>query len=76
MAVTRERRKGVGEGESEQSMTKMRNWGYLRHRWVTAELRDMSVTGIALENKGFTGGGECLDASRGWEREKGWGRAL
>ena len=55
----------TSEVESEELKVKSRKSRYVRHRWVEAELRDTSATGIALGNEGFTCGEECLDASRG-----------
>ena len=47
----------MGEGKFDPIVTKTKKLRYLRHRWVVAELRDTSVTGIALGNEGFAGGG-------------------
>ena len=64
-------REGAGEGESEQSMTKMRNRRYLKARGTTAELRVASTTRIVLGEGEFAGGGELLDAGRGKGRRRG-----
>ena len=66
-------KEGAGEDESRQLKIKSRKSRYLRHRWVTVELRDTSVTGIALGNEGFAAGGGKLKRGRRKERGRGSG---
>ena len=62
-------RECAGEGESEQSMTKMRNRRYLKARGTTVELRVASTTRIVLGKGEFTGGGELRAANGEGQRE-------
>ena len=61
----------MGEGESDQNVTKNKIWRYPRARWITAELRDSSAMGIEARVREIAGDGELLE--RGREKGEGMG---
>ena len=72
-AIWRER-EGAGEVESERMKVKSKNVGYLRHRWVAAELLDTSASSLGRRSSGATGDSGELRRRSEKREEDGGGR--